>query len=33
MAFEDEVNLVVLELKRNKTPGEIVAQALDYALG
>jgi RecB family endonuclease NucS len=31
LAIDDEANLVVLELKRNKTPREIVAQALDYA--
>jgi hypothetical protein len=31
LAIDAEANLVVLELKRNKTPREIVAQALDYA--
>jgi hypothetical protein len=31
LAIDDEGNLVVLELKRDKTPREIVAQALDYA--
>jgi RecB family endonuclease NucS len=31
LAIDDEANLVVLELKRDKTPREIVAQALDYA--
>jgi hypothetical protein len=31
LAIDGEANLVVLELKRDKTPREIVAQALDYA--
>ena len=31
LAIDDEAILVVLELKRDKTPREIVAQALDYA--
>jgi hypothetical protein len=31
LALDSEANLVVLELKRDKTPREIVAQALDYA--
>jgi RecB family endonuclease NucS len=31
LAINTEANLVVLELKRDKTPREIVAQALDYA--
>lgn len=31
LGIDDEANLVVLELKRDKTPREIVAQALDYA--
>ncbi|HET6844765.1 MAG TPA: hypothetical protein VFK06_24230 [Candidatus Angelobacter sp.] len=31
LAIDDEANLVVLELKRDKTPREIIAQALDYA--
>jgi RecB family endonuclease NucS len=31
LAIDDEANLVVLELKRDKAPREIVAQALDYA--
>jgi hypothetical protein len=31
LAIDDEANLVVLELKRDKTPREIVAQALDYS--
>lgn len=31
LAVDDEANLIVLELKRDKTPREIVAQALDYA--
>lgn len=31
LAIDSEANLEVLELKRNKTPREIVAQALDYA--
>jgi len=31
LAIDDEANLIVLELKRDKTPREIVAQALDYA--
>jgi hypothetical protein len=31
LAIDSEANLVVLELKRDKTPREIVAQALDYA--
>ena len=31
LAIDDEASLVVLELKRDKTPREIVAQALDYA--
>jgi hypothetical protein len=31
LAIDDEANLVLLELKRDKTPREIVAQALDYA--
>jgi hypothetical protein len=31
LAIDNEANLVVLELKRDKTPREIVAQALDYA--
>jgi Endonuclease NucS len=31
LAIDREANLVVLELKRDKTPREIVAQALDYA--
>jgi hypothetical protein len=31
LAIDDEANLVILELKRDKTPREIIAQALDYA--
>jgi hypothetical protein len=31
LAIDGDANLVVLELKRDKTPREIVAQALDYA--
>ena len=31
LALDCEGNLVVLELKRDKTPREVVAQALDYA--
>lgn len=31
LAIDDEANLVILELKRDRTPREIVAQALDYA--
>jgi hypothetical protein len=31
LAIDEEASLVVLELKRDKTPREIVAQALDYA--
>lgn len=31
LALNEEANLVVLELKRDRTPREIVAQALDYA--
>ncbi len=31
LAIDSEGNLVVLELKRDKTPREVVAQALDYA--
>jgi hypothetical protein len=31
LAIVNEANLAVLELKRDKTPREIVAQALDYA--
>jgi Endonuclease NucS len=31
LAIDSEANLMVLELKRDKTPREIVAQALDYA--
>ena len=31
LAIDGEANLVVLELKRDKTPREVVAQALDYA--
>jgi len=31
LAMDDEGNLVVVELKKNKTPREIVAQAIDYA--
>jgi len=31
LAIDNEANLVVLELKRDRTPREIVAQALDYA--
>ena len=30
LALDAEANLVVLELKRDKTPREVVAQALDY---
>lgn len=31
LAMNAEGNLVVIELKRNKTPREVVAQTLDYA--
>jgi len=31
IAIDGDANLVVLELKRDKTPREVVAQALDYA--
>jgi hypothetical protein len=31
LGIDGDANLMVLELKRNKTPREIVAQALDYA--
>lgn len=31
LAIDQEGNLVVIELKRNKTPREVVAQTLDYA--
>ncbi|MBV10594.1 MAG: recombinase RecB [Rubinisphaera sp.] len=31
LAMDSEGNLVVIELKRDKTPREVVAQALDYA--
>ena len=31
LALDAEADLVVIELKRNKTPREVVAQALDYA--
>jgi len=31
LAMDAEANLVILELKRDKTPREVVAQALDYA--
>jgi hypothetical protein len=31
LGIDEDANLMVLELKRNKTPREIVAQALDYA--
>jgi hypothetical protein len=31
LAMNSEGNLVVIELKRNKTPREVVAQTLDYA--
>jgi hypothetical protein len=30
LAIDQEGNLIVIELKRNKTPREILAQALDY---
>ena len=32
-AMNSEGNLVVIELKRNRTPREVVAQTLDYASG
>lgn len=31
LALDSNANLVVIELKRNQTPREVVAQALDYA--
>jgi hypothetical protein len=31
LAMESDGNLVIIELKRDKTPREVVAQALDYA--
>lgn len=31
LAMDSEANLVILELKRNRTPRDIVAQILDYA--
>lgn len=31
LAIDEEANLVVLELKRDRTPREIVAQVIDYA--
>lgn len=31
LAIDSDANLVILELKRDRTPREIVAQALDYA--
>src|SRR5437763_1296199 len=31
LAIDSEANTVVLELKRDKTPREIVAQTIDYA--
>jgi hypothetical protein len=31
LAIDEDANLVILELKRDKTPREIVAQSLDYA--
>lgn len=31
LAMNSEGNLVIIELKRNKTPREVVAQTLDYA--
>src|SRR5258707_426727 len=31
LGIDSEANLVVLELKRDKTPREVVAQTLDYA--
>ena len=31
LAIDEEANLVIVELKRDKTPREIVAQILDYA--
>ena len=31
LAVDREGNLVVVELKRDKTPRDVVAQALDYA--
>jgi endonuclease NucS-like protein len=31
LAIDSEANLVVLELKRDKTPRDVIAQALDYA--
>lgn len=31
LAIDTDGNLIVIELKRNKTPREVVAQALDYA--
>ena len=31
LAMDSEANLVILELKRDRTPRDIVAQTLDYA--
>ena len=31
LAIDKDGNLIVLELKKNKTPREVVAQLLDYA--
>jgi RecB family endonuclease NucS len=33
LAMDSMDNLVILELKRDKTPRDIVAQVLDYRLG
>ncbi|MFC1755719.1 DUF91 domain-containing protein, partial [Thermoproteota archaeon] len=31
LAIDENGNLIIIELKRDKTPREVVAQALDYA--
>jgi RecB family endonuclease NucS len=31
LALDQEGNLVIIELKKNRTPREVVAQTLDYA--
>ena len=32
LAIADDASLVLIELKRDKTPREVIAQTLDYAL-
>lgn len=31
LAVDEEANLVIVELKRDRTPRDVVAQTLDYA--